>query len=345
MYPNTFTSSAIGPCPDLKYNFLDRYEAVSITWDDGFDFSDDTWFRVFHQCEPPEVIDIIDKLIENHEFYHLILAWDERVLAQCPNAVMLTESACSWLDRKNSALQGFTTKAFDESQEGGKSAAFSKAGQKIVDNYRPKTVQEKEFKASFLTSSKAWAPGHVIRQEIFDTLPNRVGGLDIFKHKSPPIIPDKRDVLEGYQFHIVAENSSHNNYYTEKVVDCFVSKTIPIYWGCPNIGAHFNPDGIFSFRTTEELEGILKNLTPETYFSRQRAVEENFSKALLNVYQWDWIEIHITEAIEKRLRTFSPNSKLEFLSPTAIPDHYRRSRALRARRMTRDNPTGPARLR
>lgn len=341
MFPNIFTSSAIGPAPNLKYNFLDRYEAVSITWDDGFDFSDNTWFRVFHQCEPPEVIDIVDKLIENHSFYDLILAWDERVLSQCPNAVFLTESACSWLDRKNSELQGFVTKAFTEED---RDKAIARVGQKIETKYQPKNLGDKQFQASFLISSKAWAPGHALRQEIYEKLPESIGALKIFKHRSPPLIPDKRDVLEEYQFHIVCENSQHNNYYTEKVVDCFVAKTIPIYWGCPNLSNHFNKDGFFQFNTYEELDGILKSLTPEVYERKLKAVEENFSKALLNVYQWDWIEIHITEAIEKRLKSINPNARLKYLSPTIVPEHYRRDRPLR-REVVRPDSVSPARIR
>lgn len=61
---------------------------VSITFDDGFDLTDTSEYKVFVQCEPPDYLDIIDKLIANHKFYDLILAWHEKVLQTCPNAVL-----------------------------------------------------------------------------------------------------------------------------------------------------------------------------------------------------------------------------------------------------------------
>jgi hypothetical protein len=36
-------------------------------------------------------------------------------------------------------------------------------------------------------------------------------------------------------FHIAVENSFSENWYTEKIGQAFISKTLPIYWGCPNL--------------------------------------------------------------------------------------------------------------
>jgi hypothetical protein len=109
--------------------------------------------------------------------------------------------------------------------------------------------QQRRFAVSFLTSSKKQSPGHILRHEIFDRLPSRINNLEVFKHKSPPIVPDKRTILEPYMFSIVPENSRHSGYYTEKIVDCFIAKTIPVYWGCTDIAKYFNPRGIVEFST------------------------------------------------------------------------------------------------
>lgn len=45
--------------------------------------------------------------------------------------------------------------------------------------------------------------------------------------------------LYGYKYSLAFENSSHENYFTEKIIDCFLSWTKPIYWGCPNIHEYF----------------------------------------------------------------------------------------------------------
>jgi hypothetical protein len=86
----------------------------------------------------------------------------------------------------------------------------------------------------------------------------------------------KYELFEHAMFHIAIENTKNINYISEKVVDCFMSYTIPIYWGCPNISEYFNKDGIIFFETKEELEHILDNLTPDDYYKRLDAVKENY---------------------------------------------------------------------
>jgi hypothetical protein len=57
-------------------------------------------------------------------------------------------------------------------------------------------------------------------------------------------------------------------------------KTIPLYWGAPNIKEFYNPDGILSWNGTEELYDLLKSLNPQFYASKVAAIEENYQKAL-----------------------------------------------------------------
>lgn len=290
--PTCYTSSSIGPCPTLCDNFLAREQITSITWDDGFNFNDQSWFKTYHQCEPPDVLDIRDRLIAVHEYYDLILAFDERVLKECPNSVFLTESACSWLPRKYGAIDPLGRMRYSDG---------TTHKNPVVMNYEGCDIGGKRFSVSFLTSSKCIFPGHILRQEVYDKLPKKIGELEVWKHKSPPIISNKRDILEPYMFSIVPENSRHNGYYTEKVIDCFIAKTIPLYWGCTNMCNYFNMDGIVQFDNYEDLSNKLKSLTPEFYYSKKQAIEDNFCRAMLGVHQWDLIENAITEGIEKKL--------------------------------------------
>ena len=41
---------------------------------------------------------------------------------------------------------------------------------------------------------------------------------------------------EDYMFHIAIENFTTPYYMSEKVLNCFICSTMPIYWGCQNIG-------------------------------------------------------------------------------------------------------------
>lgn len=53
-------------------------------------------------------------------------------------------------------------------------------------------------------------------------------------------IDNKLEFELKHKFSIAFENSSRAGYTTEKIVSSFVAKTIPIYWGNPEIGKEFN---------------------------------------------------------------------------------------------------------
>ena len=80
-------------------------------------------------------------------------------------------------------------------------------------------------------------------------------------------------------FHIAAENSQQRNYFTEKIIDCFASKTLPIYYGCPNIGDWFDTDGILTFDDIDDLKSILDRIDEDYYNSKLDAIERNYEIA------------------------------------------------------------------
>lgn len=312
-HPNCYTSSSIGPCPDLHKNFLNRPETVSIYWDDAKIATEDTaFFRAIHHCEPPDVFpQVAQRIIDEHKQFDLVMTYDPRVLKKCSNAVFITESACSWFPRKS----GASPDPFGHMNYGGEVIHKNP----VVSEYAGCDVSAKKFEVSFLTSSKNMFPGHALRQEIYNKLPKQVGGIKTWKHKSPPIVQDKREVLEPYMFSIAPENSRHNGYYTEKIIDCFVAKTIPVYWGCPNIDEYFDLDGIVIFQDYPDLLEKLGKLTPEFYNNRAEVIEKNLRDALRGVYQWDQIEQAISNGI--RTKQIEGNKRVELkgriLTPTS----------------------------
>lgn len=52
-------------------------------------------------------------------------------------------------------------------------------------------------------------------------------------------IKNKKDALKDYKFSIAIENCVEENYITEKLFDCILTDTTPIYYGCPNVDKHF----------------------------------------------------------------------------------------------------------
>jgi hypothetical protein len=80
-------------------------------------------------------------------------------------------------------------------------------------------------------------------------------------------------------FHVAVENSVNQNYFTEKIIDAFLTKTVPIYRGCPNIEEFFDKRGIITFNNEEELINIVNSLTEKDYWDRKEYIEYNYQMA------------------------------------------------------------------
>jgi hypothetical protein len=78
---------------------------------------------------------------------------------------------------------------------------------------------------------------------------------------------DDKKYLFNSQFHIAIESTSTINYFSEKLIDALITKTVPIYWGCPNIGDFFDTRGIISINDID----LNKNIS-ETSLHNSRAL-------------------------------------------------------------------------
>jgi hypothetical protein len=88
-------------------------------------------------------------------------------------------------------------------------------------------------------------------------------------------------------FSVTIENDSYPTYWSEKILDCFASGTIPIYYGSPDIGDYFNMDGIILLNNDFDVMKITK----KDYYDRIGAVKDNFNRAM----KYDVIEDIIFE--------------------------------------------------
>jgi hypothetical protein len=92
---------------------------------------------------------------------------------------------------------------------------------------------------SVITSNKAFTKGHQDRLDFVDKLKAYYGDkIDVFGHGFNEF-EDKWDVLAPYKYHISIENSSSKYYWTEKLSDCFLAQSYPLYYGCTNIDEYF----------------------------------------------------------------------------------------------------------
>lgn len=144
---------------------------------------------------------------------------------------------------------------------------------------------EKVFGVSTVVGHKSIVSGHHIRKDLWNRqgeivipknffMSSRGGSIKNFGN-NPRLGDDKLPLFDN-MFHIVIENEYLNNWFTEKIMDCFQTKTIPIYWGCPNIGQWFNGDGIIMVSSVDEIIEACNALTPDIYTKKIKELEENY---------------------------------------------------------------------
>jgi hypothetical protein len=223
------------------YRFTRQFSRkVSVSFDNvHMDSSAD--FKVLVQCEPPALNRaFIDMAFDNYQKFDLILTYDDRLLV------------------------------LSNAKE------FCPVGSWVGD-----LPLEKRDQITYLMSSKIWTAAHRMRFMILRRVDHlkSIGPFEFYMHRNPPRIESKESFFTNAKFNIACENQIMTNMYTEKILDCFSTRTVPIYYGCKNIGKYFNVNGVLQFDTIEKFEYIVNNLTPEHYDRMQPYVEENYQRA------------------------------------------------------------------
>ena len=159
-------------------------------------------------------------------------------------------------------------------------------------------IHDKTKFISFVSSNKRMCYGHQLRHQLYEIIKestNQDIAVDVygsiigtsFGQKMGCHIEgypgnswhDKSDALNDYMFSIVMENDKYDNYFTEKLTDCFATGTIPIYYGSKSIGEYFNTDGIiFIDSDATTMYNIISQLTPSMYHNRMDAIKDNMER-------------------------------------------------------------------
>jgi hypothetical protein len=235
----------------FNYGFTQQFnQRITVNFDD-LTIAPGVDRRVLVQCEPPELYQAFAGRVEAcFEQFDLILTYHDRLL-KLPNAV-----------------------------------EFCPVGGWVGD-----IALEKRNQITYLMSSKIYTNAHRLRFMILRRWGDRknIGDFEFFMHRSPPRVPSKDPFYANAKFNIACENQFINNMFTEKLLDCFTSRTVPIYFGCPNLGKYFDVRGIIQFNTIEQLEHILATLTPNDYEQRLPYIEANYQLSRpyceQNIYQ------------------------------------------------------------
>lgn len=183
---------------------------------------------------------------------------------------------------------------------------------------------------SFLCGTKLVTTGHKLRRSIYFHQQGLEGstarhlaffrssqdGLlkEVCRRGNPLLGVSKADLHLPFQYSIIVENSDEENYFSEKLLDCLLCRTVPIYWGCRNIDRWFNCRGIIRLHGDEsavarQLEAILRECTAERWNALRDVIEENHKKALEFAYTFDdRLRGALEEWVASRSQCESPRS-------------------------------------
>lgn len=167
-----------------------------------------------------------------------------------------------------------------------------------IHHLEDRKVHEKSRGVSLISSAKASTDGHRLRHEAVKALGDAV---DVYGRSYRPIAR-KVEALGPYRFSVVIENCRTRGFFTEKLVDCLMTGTVPIYWGCQDVGDYVHPSGVLVAESLEQVVAHARRAASsegrELYASMLPSVERNFSIAQAYLAPEKWI-------VEKLLPTWS----------------------------------------
>ncbi len=104
--------------------------------------------------------------------------------------------------------------------------------------------------------------GDPIRTEIFHRLSEykKVDSGGRYLNNIGGPIESKFEFQKKHKFSITFENGAQRGYTTEKIVHAFAAKTIPIYWGNPDIASDFNTKSFINYRDYGNLDDLIKRV-------------------------------------------------------------------------------------
>lgn len=109
-----------------------------------------------------------------------------------------------------------------------------------------------------------------------------------FQHRKMP--DDSKKWILGGQFNVAIENCRQYNYMTEKLTSCFLTLTVPIYLGCPNVTDYFDARGMLIAESTDDIIRIANSLTPQKYaemlpyLKKNKEIAERLMKLKTNYF-------------------------------------------------------------
>lgn len=156
-------------------------------------------------------------------------------------------------------------------------ARFLPFGFTFLDSWPAEPLPKTQM-TSLIASAKRSFEGHLLRHSVVDLIRDRGDAVDIMG-RGYKAFDDKADGLLPYRYSVVIENCREPCYFTEKLIDACLCRTVPIYWGAPDIGEFFDTSGMIICTSKNDIAKALTLVSESDYASRSTALEANFKTA------------------------------------------------------------------
>ncbi|NOY40506.1 MAG: hypothetical protein GXP26_01535 [Planctomycetes bacterium] len=141
------------------------------------------------------------------------------------------------------------------------------------------TKAEKSKPMSLIASGKRKLAGHRMRHEVASWINETGADVELLGRAFTPF-DKKEDGLAPYRFSVIIENCQEPGYFSEKLMDCLLCNTIPIYWGAPDIDRYFNTKGMVICKNAKEMRNAIENLGLNDFERLCEYSSENHKRAL-----------------------------------------------------------------
>jgi hypothetical protein len=168
------------------------------------------------------------------------------------------------------------------------------------------TSEEIEKKTAFCSFVYSNSDADLFREKFYIALSKykEIASGGRFRNNIGGPVEDKLKFQLNFKFSIAFENSATPGYTTEKILQAFAAKTIPIYWGNPEIGKEFNEKAFINCHLFNSIDDIIdtiieidnddikyKEMLLEPSFYQEYSIEKTYNDLeafLVNIFEQDY---------------------------------------------------------
>jgi len=143
---------------------------------------------------------------------------------------------------------------------------------------------------------------HPMRLRAIDSLSN-IGKVELFGRSVNNYVKDKTGTASLYWFNLCFENDLYPGYVTEKILEAWIAKTVPLYWGHDE-DKILNPDALVNLKDFNSLEDFVVFVS-ELYSDKDRMVEMISQPLFKNQFNYNEIVNFLLTGLRARVEESS----------------------------------------